>query len=61
VPGTFDRIMAFKVQALPGAQFDPDPSHLRFDKTRSEALDSSIQHQPIPSITFSDQILLSNQ
>jgi len=61
VPGTFDRIMVFDVQALPGAQFDPDPSHLRFDKTRSEALDSSIQHQPIPSITFSDQILLSNQ
>ena len=61
VPGTFDRIMVFNVQALPGALFDPYPLHLRFDEARSEALDTSVPPQAIPSITFSDQILLSNQ
>jgi hypothetical protein len=57
----YDRIMVFQVKALDGAQFDPDPPRLRFDKTRSEALDSSVPAQTIPSITFSDQILLSRQ
>jgi len=61
VPGTFDRIMVFNVQALPGALFDPYPLHLRFDEARSEALDTSVPPKAIPSITFSDQILLSNQ
>ena len=57
----YDRIMVFEVRAVDGAQFDPDPPRLRFDKTRSEALDSSSPAQAIPSITFSDQILLSRQ
>lgn len=61
VPGTYDRIMAFSMQVMPGAQFDPDPKHLVFDKAKSQALDASDPPQSIPSITFNDQLLLSNQ
>jgi len=59
--GVNEQIMMFSMKALPGAQFDPDPGHLRFDMSRSEALDSSDPSQPISSITFSDQLLLSFQ
>jgi len=59
--GVYDQIMTFSMKAVPGAQFDPDPGHLRFDMARSEALDSSALSQPIPSITFRDQLLLSFQ
>ncbi len=59
MPGAYSQIMTFSMKAVPGAQFDAVPEHLRFD--RSEALDSSVQAQPIPSITFSDQLLLSVQ
>ncbi len=61
VPGTYDRIMAFSMRVTPGAQFDPDPKHLVFDKEKSQALDASDPPQWIPSITFNDQLLLSNQ
>jgi hypothetical protein len=61
LPGAYSQIMTFFMKAVPGAQFDADPGHLRFDMSRSEALDSSAQAQPIPSITFSDQLLLSFQ
>jgi hypothetical protein len=57
----FDQIMLFSVKRVPGAQFDPDPRYVTFDKSASTALDSSASAQPIPSITFSDQLLLSNQ
>jgi hypothetical protein len=57
----YDRIMTFRVKAVPGALFDPDPPRLTFDKMKSEALDSSMSAQAIPSITFHDQILLSRQ
>ena len=57
----YDHIMTFSMKAVPGAQFDADPGHLRFDMSRSEALDSSFPAQPILSITFSDQLLLSVQ
>jgi hypothetical protein len=61
VPGTYDRIMVFSVKVVPGAQFDPDPKHLVFDMEKSQALDSSDPPQPILSITFRDQLLLSYQ
>jgi len=61
VPGTFDRVMSFKVQALPGAQFDLVPGHLVFDNARSEALDSTASQNPISSVTFSNELLLSFQ
>jgi len=61
VPGMFDRVMVFKVQALPGAQFDLLPGHLVFDKPKSYALDSTDSQNPIVSITFSDQLLLAFQ
>jgi len=60
LPGAYSQIMTFSMKAVPGAQFDAVPEHLRFDMLRSEALDSSAA-QPIPSITFSDQLLLSVQ
>ena len=59
VPGMFDRVMVFKVKAVPGVQFDGDPGHLMFDKTRSEALDPADPPQPLPSIAFSNALLLS--
>jgi len=60
IPG-YDHIMTFSMKAVPGAQFDADPRHLAFDMNIFQALDSSAQAQPIPSITFSDQLLLSFQ
>ncbi|HYS05303.1 MAG TPA: hypothetical protein VEW47_08930 [Candidatus Dormibacteraeota bacterium] len=60
IPG-YDLIMSFSMKAVPGAEFDADPRHLAFDMNRFQALDSSAQAQPIPSITFSDQLLLSVQ
>jgi hypothetical protein len=60
-PGTYDRIMTFAMKVMPGAQFDPDPKHLVFDKDKSQALDASDPPQWIQSITFNDQLLLSNQ
>jgi hypothetical protein len=62
VQGTtqFNEIMRFSVRRVPGAQFDANPMHIVFDQTDSQAYDSSVPKQPI-SITFSDQLLLSNQ
>jgi len=57
----YDRIMTFRVKAVPGSSFDSDPAHLRFDPIQSEALDSSPSAQAITSIKFRDQILLSRQ
>jgi hypothetical protein len=54
-----DWIMVFRVRAVQGAQFDSSPLRIVFDHTR--ALDSSDPAQAIPSITFSDQLLLSRQ
>jgi hypothetical protein len=63
VTGTagYGQILSFKMRAVPGVLFDPDPSHLLFDHDRSEAFDSSVPAQPILSISFRDQILLSFQ
>jgi hypothetical protein len=60
LPG-YDQVMIFSMKVMPGAQLDPVPGHLTFDMERSVALDSSDPAQSIPSITFSDQLLLSNQ
>ena len=66
VPGVqgiqgFDQIMLFSLKVAPGQEFDPDPRYVTFDKSRSQAFDSSPSAQQIDSITFSDQLLLSNQ
>ncbi|HKB07375.1 MAG TPA: hypothetical protein VKF61_03730 [Candidatus Polarisedimenticolia bacterium] len=58
---TYNRIMVFRVKAVPGVQFDQYPPRLTFDMTRSEAIDSSPSAQAITSIKFRDQILLSKQ
>jgi len=61
LPG-YDQIMMFSMKVVSGAQFDADPRQLRFDADKFQALDSSAPRpQPIPSITFSDQLLLSYQ
>lgn len=54
LPG-FEHILSFKMKVVTAAPFDPQL--LMFDKARSEALDPS--DDPIESISFSDQLLLS--
>jgi hypothetical protein len=52
---SFDQILIFNLKLVAGTTFDPQLLH--FDNY--EALDPL--DQPIPSIRFSDQLLLSNQ
>ncbi len=53
-PG-YNQIITFSMKPIAGAVFDLEMLHFE----NHQALDST--DQPIPSITFSDQILLSNQ
>jgi len=58
--GPYGQIMILNVKVQPGAVFDPNPANFGFDMSRSEAFDSSATHTAISSVTFSDQLLLSN-